>query len=332
MKFVVLSGKDKLSRQEQLEFLDYLKSSLYNGFSLASSIEIMPLLWPRRKELMEKINLSMKQGNNFADELLNIGFAKTTVTQIRLAMNQGNLVDALDQLTTLSRLKNEQIKKIVVELSYPCVLAVMMISLLIFMQTFVASQFEQKVFAGDFLLLGLTFLSASIFYFLLKILKLLAKQDYFALKKLSHYVFIGPAVKLYVTYLLIYDIGLLLASGFSLQKMCEYAEKLDRGSLQQVIGCRIGHKLAQGKNLKQIIKEEKFLPDNLLLLLAGGQDRNNLSKSCLLLGENFFNELIRKIEKMVVSIQPICFIGLGICIIGMYLKLLLPMYAMMQGI
>ncbi|MGO1642910.1 MAG: type II secretion system F family protein, partial [Lactobacillus amylovorus] len=45
-----------------------------------------------------------------------------------------------------------------------------------------------------------------------------------------------------------------------------------------------------------------------------------------------FIDLTGKVEKLVVNVQPICFILIGVCIIGMYLKLLLPMYSMMQGI
>ena len=139
-------------------------------------------------------------------------------------------------------------------------------------------------------------------------------------------------VQTYVSYLIIYDIGLLLSSGFSLQKMCDYAASQENGSLQQYLGVKIGEKLALGNSLEEIIKEEEFLPDTLLILLKTGSKRENLSKRCLILGNNLFTELTRKIEKMVVNVQPVCFVLLGLCIIGMYLKLLLPMYSIMQGI
>lgn len=46
----VSSKKDKLNGEEQLEFLDYLKSSLKNGFSLNSSLELMAVMWPKKKD------------------------------------------------------------------------------------------------------------------------------------------------------------------------------------------------------------------------------------------------------------------------------------------
>lgn len=333
MKLIATSRKDKLKSEEQLEFLDYLKHSLANGFSLNNSIELMPVLWPKRKKLMENLDQTMKKGGKFPEELIKLGFSKTTVTQINLAMQQGNLVECLDQLATLNRLKNEQIKKLKAELSYPFVLAVMMILLLAFMQTFVSTQFsDSDEHTGDYLLVGLILLALVFIYYFSKILTLLAKQDYQSLKKLSKVWFLGPVIKTYVNYLVVYDIGMLLASGFSLQKMCEYASEQTEGSLQQYLGEKIGRKLRNGENLGEIIEKEEFLPDALLILLQTGSKRKSLSKRCLILGRSLFSELTGKIEKLVINVQPVCFILIGICIVAMYMKLLLPMYTMMQGI
>ncbi|MGQ5709229.1 type II secretion system F family protein [Lactobacillus sp. PSON] len=333
MKRINSIKKDKLKNDEQLEFLDYLKHSLSNGFSLNSSIELMPVLWPKRKKMMENLDKAMKNGAKFSHQLLKLGFSKTTVTQINLAMQQGNLVECLDQLATLTRLKNEQIKKLKAELSYPFVLAIMMVLLLAFMQTFISAQFSDSgEHMGDFILIGLILFALVFIYYFSRVLNLLAKQDYQSLKKLSKVPILGSTIKTYINYLLVYDIGLLLASGFSLQKMCEYASQQTKGSLQQHLGEKIGQKLANGENLNKIIENEEFLPDTLLILLKTGSKRKSLSSRCLILGRSLFSELTGKIEKLVVNVQPVCFVLIGICIIAMYMKLLLPMYTMMQGI
>ncbi|MDF7638687.1 type II secretion system F family protein [Lactobacillus sp. ESL0791] len=333
MESTKILKKDKLTDAEKLTFLDCLKNSLENGFSLNTSLEIMPVLWPRRKTLMEKVAFAMKAGGHFNEQMLKLGFSRTVVTQVNLAMQQGSLIECLRQLVMLNQLKNEQLKKLKAELSYPFVLAVMMVSLLLFMQTFVSRQFAGSgEYSGDLLIAGLILLALSFVYYLARILNLLAKQDYRSLKKLSHYPIVGSTIKIYVEYLLIYDIGLLLASGFSLQKMCEYASMQEEGSLQQYMGKRVGQKLAAGQSLEQIIKKELFLPNSLLILLQTGSKRDDLGKRCLVFGKSLFTDLIGRIEKLVVNVQPFCFILIGICIIGMYLKLLLPMYSMMQKI
>ncbi|WEV43028.1 type II secretion system F family protein [Lactobacillus sp. ESL0684] len=318
---------------EQLTFLDYLQNCLANGFSLNTSLELISILWVKRSKTLTKLNLAMQQGGQLGNEMLKLGFSKTTVTQIDLALEQGNLLNCLKQLATLNRLKNEQIKKLKAEMSYPFMLVIMMVALLVFMQTFVSDQFtDTNEYTGDLLLLGILALSILFLYFLTQILALLKKQDYHSLKKLSHYPIIGPVIKVYVNYLLVYDVGLLIASGFSLQKMCEYASRQTKGSLQQFVGVKVGKQLERGKSLSQIIKQEIFLPDELILLLQTGSKKGDLSSRCLLLGQSLFTELTNRIEKTIINVQPFCFILIGLCIIGMYLKLLLPMYSMMQQI
>lgn len=325
--------QDKLSNKERLEFLEYLQNSLSNGFSLNTSLEMMPIIWPQKKILFNSLSKRIQSGKKLSSEMLNLGFPKTIATQIELSMVQGNLIECLTQIATLTRLKHEQIKKLKSEMTYPFILVLMMIFLLLFMQTFVSKQFaEAGEHTGDYLLLLLLILSLGLVYFMSRILLLLRKQDYRSLKRLSGFPIIGPLIQIYVKYILIYDTGLLLASGFSLQKICDYSAMQVKGSLQQYVGKKVGRQLSQGMNPEEIIEKEQFLPNEILLLLKAGATRDDLSKKFLLLGRSFFNDLTQKIEKLIVNVQPICFILIGLCIIGLYLKLLLPMYAMMQEI
>ena len=325
--------QDKLSNKERLEFLEYLQNSLSNGFSLNTSLEMMPIIWPQKKILFNSLSKRIQSGKKLSSEMLNLGFSKTIATQIELSMVQGNLIECLTQIATLTRLKQEQIKKLKSEMTYPFILVLMMIFLLLFMQTFVSNQFaETGEHTGDYLLLLLLILSLGLVYFMSRILLLLRKQDYRSLKRLSGFPIVGPLIQIYVKYILIYDTGLLLASGFSLQKICDYSAMQVKGSLQQYVGRKVGRQLSQGMNPEEIIEKEQFLPNEILLLLKAGATRDDLSKKFLLLGRSFFNDLTQKIEKLIVNVQPICFILIGLCIIGLYLKLLLPMYAMMQEI
>ena len=325
--------QDKLSNKERLEFLEYLQNSLSNGFSLNTSLEMMPIIWPKKKILFNRLSKRIRSGKKLSSEMLNLGFSKTIATQIELSMVQGNLIECLTQIATLTRLKQEQIKKLKSEMTYPFILVLMMIFLLLFMQTFVSNQFaESGEHTGDYLLLLLLILSLSLVYFMSRMIFLLRKQDYRSLKRLSSFPIVGPLIQIYVKYILIYDTGLLLSSGFSLQKICDYSAMQVKGSLQQYVGTKVGKQLAKGMSPEEIIKNEQFLPNEILLLLKAGSKRGDLSKKFLLLGRSLFNDLAQKIEKLIVNVQPVCFILIGLCIIGLYLKLLLPMYAMMQEI
>ncbi|WP_244666189.1 type II secretion system F family protein, partial [Lactobacillus nasalidis] len=110
---------DKLKRNEQVELLGFLANCLQNGFSLTKSLQLLPLLWPKKRAVLQRLDQQMRQGEHLSSLLAGLGFGKTTVTQLNMAMSQGRLTESLTQLTVLGRMKNEQIKKLQAELAYP---------------------------------------------------------------------------------------------------------------------------------------------------------------------------------------------------------------------
>ncbi|WP_240400607.1 type II secretion system F family protein [Lactobacillus jensenii] len=323
--------KDKLTAQEQLEFLEYLAMSLKNGLSLAESLQVMPALWSKKQMLLKKITYLMKQGVNFSQILQQMGFGKTIASQVDLAMMQGNLNECLSQLVIINRLKEQQVKKLKVELSYPITLFVLMIFMLLFMQNFLSSQLGQEDGTANLVFASLIIMALGISGAIARIAILLKKQDYNALKKLQHYPIIGKITRLYVFYMLSSEFGMMLGAGFTFPEICKLFARQEEGSLQEYLGRKMLAQFEAGKSMTEIIRNEVFLPDNLLLFVETGANKKELGLKCTILAKGFFRDLTQGLERMIVNVQPICFIFIGICIIGMYLKMLLPMYALMQN-
>ncbi|MBP2057871.1 competence protein ComGB [Lactobacillus colini] len=332
MKLLLMTTKkDKLSTSEQLIFLDYLRQTLANGFSLNAALSLMPQIWSAKRTLLNNLNQKIAAGEKFSQVLLELGFSKTVAAQIEMALVDGSLVDCLDQLAQLSRLKIKQLKKIKSELAYPAMLVSMMLVLLFFMHTFLKNEMLISDSGSDILFGFLALLVIGGIIAVSRLFYLLNRQDYNSLKKLRSIPIIGQTVEIYVHYLIVYDLAILLQDGFSLRQMCILLQSQPIGSIQQVLGSKIYHQLESGKTLKQIIETEVFLPKSLLLLISTGATKQEIGKRCAILGKTLFYELNLKISRMVVNIQPICFIFIGVCILGMYLKILLPMYATMQN-
>lgn len=331
-KLIAFFKRDKLSAGEQLIFLDYLKQSLANGFSLNASLAMLPAVWSSPKPLLCDLKTKVTTGQDLGKVLLQLGFSKNIATQLNMALLEGNLIDCLKQLTKLIRLKNKQLKKLRAELAYPVLLIIMMVCLLIAMQTFLKNEFSSDDWTANlvmgFLILLVLGAIVSIFWLIF----LLRRQNYAALKKLSSAPFLGATIKNYVQYLLVYDLAMLLGNGFSLQQICEFASQQESDSLQATIANRVSKALQSGQRLEQIIAEETFLPNSLLLLTSTGSNRSEISKKSLFLAETLFYELNLKLNRLVLNVQPVCFIFIGTCILGMYLKILMPMYTMMQNI
>lgn len=330
MIFLKNTRLDKLTLEQQLIFLDYLKQTLANGFSLNSALKLMPQIWSSKKKLLNKVNQQVEDGEKFSQVLLKIGFSKTTAAQIDMALMQGSLIDCLDQLAQLNRLKIKQLKKLKGELAYPAVLVSMMLLLLFFMQTILKNEMMSADSSSDLLFGGLVIVVVAGLVVISRIFYLLERQDFVAYQKLRKVPLIGKTIELYVHYLVVYDLALLLQNGFSLQQICILLQSQPLGSIQQVLGDKVYQQLKVGKSLTEIVKDEPFLPQSLLLLISAGSTKAEIGKRCVVLGQTLFYELNLKISKMVVNVQPVCFVFIGICVLGMYLKILLPMYATMQ--
>lgn len=325
-------NKDKLNSGQQLIFLDYLYQCLKNGLSLNTSLKLMPVIWSDGKNCIQNLDKKIENGANLGDILLELGFSKNIAVQLNMALLQGGLIECLKQLTQLIRLKNKQLKKLRAELAYPILLIIMMIFLLIAMQTFLKTETQASDWSSDLVFTLLVVVIASLVFYSIRIVYLLRKQDYNSLAKLSKYPIIGQTILLYVQYLLVYDVSILLSNGFSLQQMCKLTSKQEEGSLQEVIGTKISQELQKGKSIDDLINNEIFLPNSLVLLTTTGSDRKEIGKRSLVLGKTLYYELNLKLNKLVVNVQPVCFLFIGACILGMYLKILMPMYSMMQTI
>lgn len=324
--------KDRLNSSQQLIFLDYLGQSLKNGFSLNQTLELLPHIWEDSKSSIKNMSLDLENGKKFGNLLVELGFSKNIATQLSMALLQGSLIECLEQLTELMRLKNKQIKKLKSELAYPLMLVIMMVVLLIGMQTFLKTEINNEDWTSDVIFI---FLVASVCVVLIVVAQLfflIQKQDYHALSKLTSFPIIGSTIKTYVQYLVVYDLAILLSNGFSLRQICELTKHEEKGSLQYELAEKVSQKLEEGKELKKIIEEEKFLPNNLGLLTLTGANRIEVSQRCKLFGKTLFYELTLKLNKLVINVQPICFLFIGSCVLGMYLKILMPMYNLMHSI
>lgn len=235
--------KDKLNSADQLIFIDYLRQALINGYSLNASLRLLPKIWRGNSSQLLYVNQRVEEGSQLVDVLQEVGFSSTLAAQINLAVIDGNLLSCLDQMSKLIRLKNKQLKKLKGELAYPALLVGMMVTLLICMQTFLKTEMSDNDWTSNVMLGGLVLLVIVAVFFISKTIRLLNKQDYYALKKLTNLPMIGAVLRLYVHYLVVSDLAVLLINGFSLQKICQLTAMQPDRSLQQVIGIKVKDQL-----------------------------------------------------------------------------------------
>ena len=323
----------KWNTTDRIKLLENITLLLDNGFSLNEGLQALPGIWHQREHELFRINELMRQNRHFALILAEIGFSLTTTTQIGMALEEGTLRQCLRQLTGVLVLRREQMKKIKQEMAYPVVIIVMMSFLMIFMRVFMGNYLPKSP-AADWqkilwLLLGVGILV--IIYCVYYAIKSINEQSYAQLLVLRSWPVIGKMVLRYAQYLILFNLNILLSNGFSLQDICGFALKQPAGSLQYQLGLNVKQKLVAGRTLQEIITAEPFLSDELLFVVNTGSERMVVARQIKILEVIAYEELSAGLQRLSLKIQPLSFIVIGIGILTMYLKLLMPVYSMMQG-
>lgn len=324
----------KWNNHQKLLFLKNLTLLLENGFSINESCQMLPNIWTEQRTTLKKINQLMVKNHSFSNILNQLGFSKTIATQIQMALEQGTLITCLNQLITVLELKEKQTKKIIQELTYPAMIISMMILLLVFMKGFLANYLPQMQLSLIeflfYLVMGIfviVFVAMCFFCF-----QAINQQNYRKLKIISYWPIIGPTVTLYVQYLILFNVQILAANGFSIMQICQFCQHQNPESIQFTIGKNVEEKLSTGQKYSEIIKSNNFLPNELNFVTTAGNNHHQLTKQILILEQMVYAKLTTRLQKLSLKIQPICFIAIGIGIISIYAKLLLPIYKIMDTI
>lgn len=324
--------KAKLTKIEQLRFLEQLLLLLKNGFSLNESLRLLPELTLTNPVVARQINERFRQSQHFGESLREFGFAHSLATQLDMSLQQGTLIPCLEHLTKLITLRNEQAKKIKQEISYPLVIMCLMFCLLIFMRIFLADFMRDQtpLKTKIYFWVGLGFVVLVLLGLIIFVTQAIMKQKFQQLKVVVKFPWIGKIVLLYVQYLMAFNISVLVGNGFSIQKICDFCAQQDELSLQYQLGDSVQKQLEHGVSLNQIIEQEVFLSNYFHLSIEAGNSRTELHQQVSFIEQNLFNELLLKLSRLCLKIQPICFIAIGLGVLSMYWQLLVPMYRMME--
>lgn len=324
----------KWKEDERIKLLDNIVLLLDNGFSLNEGLIALPDIWTKKRVELRGMNALMINNVHFEVILAKVGFSLTTTTQISMAIEQGTLTECLKQLTRVLVLKREQMKRVKQEMAYPFVIVTMMSFLMLFMRFFMGNYLPEEPTSllkqagiGALLLIVVGVIFA--FGYTVRALK---HQSYRELQVISGWPIIGKLVLLYAKYLVLFNLNILLTNGFSLQDICVFTAKQEAGSLQQVLGKSVQQRLLAGEKLQEIIANEPFLTNELLFAVNTGSERSEVAKQVKVLELIEYQELADGLQKISLKLQPISFMIIGVGILTMYLKLLLPVYSMMQGL
>lgn len=334
----------KVKTKDQALFLQNLFELLSEGFSLNQALVFMELLMPQYRELIKIIVQSLEQGAGLERGLRQIGFSLDIVAQIFYGQKQGRFHPALQKCSESLKLRADYRQKIVKTLTYPIVMFVFLIALLLGMRifllphilSFISVEVYQNTPLVRLLVLFFSYLPQiliSLFaisilgYFFIDVY-LLRKSAMHRYKLLLKIPLFNKWIRYYCTYKVAQNLGYFLEGGFSLQQTFDFIVQYPIDPFLTEVAAYLTENLKKGEALSDSLNALRLFQPELGMIVYQGELTSQLSTKCLLFSNKLVTELMEDVAKKINYLQPILFILIALLVMGMYLMMMLPILTM----
>ncbi|UNM89270.1 MULTISPECIES: competence type IV pilus assembly protein ComGB [Enterococcaceae] len=324
------------NHQEKYEFIYLLGNLLENGFSLEQSIQFMKTISFKQGKQLNYIERKLLKGESLAKCLLGVGFSKEQLAPIKFSEVHGDLVGTLKRMSSQMKERQKQRKEMIKVLSYPILLLIFLIGIIIGMKWVILPQLSElsqdpatpSMFSliDKGLKYGLFFISTLILSGYLVVNQL---NRYSQIKKLMLYArlpVIGKLLTSYYTSLFATEWGNLLSQGMEFKEVVLVMQQKGYSQLMQEMSKEIKIKLEQGIFIDEPISQWRFLKPELTWLIRQGEIHGRLGQELTIFGEREWENFMTECEKKIQLLQPITFLIIAILIVSVYGSLLLPIY------
>ena len=146
VRLPLLSRAEKVPSQDFLLFNTQLRTLLRAGLPLAQSLELLKTqqTHPHFRALLDKVHQQVTTGVSLSDAFLALGdvFPRLYANSLRAGERSGELESVIGRFVQYQRLVESVRKKIVAALTYPAVLVLLAVALVVLLVTFVIPRFS----------------------------------------------------------------------------------------------------------------------------------------------------------------------------------------------
>lgn len=327
-------GKPKqLSLLKQKKVIALFNNLFSSGFNLTEIVSFL-----RRSQLLENsytqtMEEGLVAGESFASIMKNLGFSDLVVTQLSLAELHGNINLCLSKIEAYLGQVLKVKKKLVEVATYPVVLLVFLLVLMLGLKNYLLPQISQgnlaTVVIGHFPLVLLIFFG---------LLGLSLMGLFLWLKRAKQLPFISflagcPGIKkllrLYLTAYYAREWGNLISQGLEMTQILRIM--MDQPSrLFAELGEDMLISLSNGQSFHEKVKGYSFFEKELSLMIEYGEAKSKLGQELDIYAEDCWERFFTRINSLMQMIQPLVFIFVAIIILLIYAAMLLPIYHNME--
>jgi general secretion pathway protein F/type IV pilus assembly protein PilC len=337
------SVKQRLMANFYGQLADLLKS----GVPLMRSMELLerqsrcaPL-----KAVLKEVKEDVAQGKGCADSMRKHpkAFSPLVVSMIKAGEEGGFLEDVLRRVAILTEHQEEMKGRVVGAMVYPMVLLVVGLGVVVAMLLFVVPQF-QPVFetlkakgqlpAMTTILLAL---SDGIKMYWPAILLVTGAAYYFGnqylqskegrlhldtvLLKLPGW---GRIVRSLAISRFCRMLGTMLSNGVPILNSLKISSEATGNQVLSKAINEAADQLTSGKSLAEPLNQSKEFPEEIVEMIAVGEESNNLEQVLVNIAENLERRTNRELEMAVKLLEPVLLLVMGVCVLFIAIALLLP--------
>jgi competence protein ComGB len=304
-----------------------LASLLDSGFTLPQALQFALVQYPRQKDQFTALQTILAAGGALSNAFTAGGFMPVVCTQVGLSGQHGNLAGTLAELADYLTLLAESRGRVGALLAYPCTLLVLLTILQAGIVYWVLPQLTLKP-AGA-MLPQLILCAVVLIVALLVILTVKGMTAESRYRLLRHIPIVGGMLQKYYQYEFVLGAASFLGVGRDLGSYCDYLAETGNGPLA-ALGDQVGEQIERGVSLPMAL-DDALVPSGFVQLVEMGQEPHLLARSVGAYARGLFTELQAQMGRILAFVQPVMFIVLGVQIVVMYARLLLPLYSVIGG-
>ncbi len=348
-----LRRREKVPNQDFLLFNTQLKTLLHAGLPLAQSLELLKEQQTsvHFRALLNKVHQQVTTGVALSDAFLSLGdtFPRLYPNSLRAGERSGDLESVLERFVEYQKIVEGVRKKIIAALTYPAVLILMSLGLIIILIAKVIPSFTQFYVNFDSALplptrmvIGLSdFVQQNLLYLIAGVIG--AAYAFRAWSRTPKGRLITDRWKLKVplsgnlTHLFALSqfsrsMAVLLGGGTPMVPALETAATSVGNTWisEAMLGCV--KEVKQGRALSEAVADTKIAPEMALAMMRVGESTGALPEMLIHTSE-FFDEAIEfSLARIVALFEPIILVVMGIIVGGLLLAVYYPMLSMVTRI
>lgn len=342
-----------VKRQHFIMFLRQFSTLLRAGVTIVEAIRILSLQVDGKqfKKILTEVNGDLRTGGALSDSLAKHpkAFEPLVINMIKAGELSGTLDDALDRLAIHYEKAYKTRQKVMSALSYPVVVGIVAIGVVIFLLTFVVPMFVDLFdsVGGELPLLTRFVMNASDFalsYWYVLVMMVAAISIGFYLMRnnpagkmmldtlLLRLPIFGDIVKKSVLATLTRTLSSLFSSSVPILQSISMTEKVIENEVIRKVLVKSRESLERGGSLTQPMEGHWAFPPLIPHMIAIGEQTGSLDSMLAKVADFYESEVDASTERLKALIEPIMIVLLAGLVGTIVLAILLPMFSLFNEI